>query len=310
MTDKTTDAILLDNTDAASARPLPPAIRTARADVLAAARDLLAIPEASLTRTWTWIGGSEEEVRYGAYRAAEALESAEIEARTLASAGLTTERATALIIGPATAARWDLLGLLLPLEDALLDADPGGGEWTIRLTMGHTIAGQRGYAWANAWIAAHGPDPEDATRQIWAPDSTWDDLPDEATTEAEGAIDDLRARFDAIVDLSGERLAGLPDDKLTVPTRWSGFRVPLGFRFGRWASHIREHTIQVEKTLTMLGHATDERAHLVRNLLSAYGRAESVVFGRADVDAAAERIVAGAAEARQAIASARDAAGA
>ena len=74
MTDKPLDAILLDNTDASIARPLPPAIGTARADVLAAARDLLSIPEAALPRPWAWIGGSEDEVRYGAYRAAEALE--------------------------------------------------------------------------------------------------------------------------------------------------------------------------------------------------------------------------------------------
>ena len=35
-------------------------------------------------------------------------------------------------------------------------------------------------------------------------------LPDEATTEAAGSLDDLRARLDAILDLSVERLAGDP----------------------------------------------------------------------------------------------------
>ena len=310
MTDRRVDAPLLDRTDPAFARPLLPAIVAARTDVIAAARDLLAIPEEALSRPWSWIGGSEEDVRYGAYRAAESLEEAEIEAREMTSAADATERQTARIVAPSTTARWELHGLLLPLDGQLLDADPGGGEWTLRLTLGHVIAGQRGYAWGNAYVLDHGFHPDDPTRQVRAPESFWDDLPDEATTEAAGSIDDLRARLDAILDLSVERLAAMPDDRLAIPTRWSGFPVSLGFRFGRWGSHIREHSIQVVKTLAMVGYAPDEPALLARNLLSAYGRAESVVFGREAVDDAVDRIAQAAAEARQAVTSAREAAAA
>jgi hypothetical protein len=307
----TTDMLntpLLENTDPSLARPVPEALVGARADVIAAALDLLAIPESALTRVWTWIGGSAEEVRYGGYRAAEALEQAEIEARMLTVGSDALAGQTARIVGPATAARWDLHGLLLPLDEAVLDADPGGGEWSLRLVLGHTINSQRGYAWANAWIQAHGPDAADPSRRIRVPDSVWEALPDEATTEAEGTVDDLRTRLDDVLDLGTERLAGVAEDRLAIPAIWSGFPVTLGFRFGRWASHIREHSIQVQKTFALIGYAPDERAFLVRNMLSAYGRAESVVFGRAAVDDAVERVVKGAAEARQAIESARKAA--
>jgi hypothetical protein len=44
-------------------------------------------------------------------------------------------------------------------------------------------------------------------------------------------------------------------------------------------------------------------------MLSAYGRAEAVVFGRQGVDDAVDRVVHGAEEARQAVHSAREAAG-
>ncbi|MEO6208045.1 MAG: DinB family protein [Candidatus Limnocylindrales bacterium] len=305
MANETIDALLLELTDPSLARPLPPAIATARTDIFAAARDLLAIPEAALELPWTWIAGGESEVRYGAYRAVEALEQAEIQARTLATPADAHERRAAGIVGPSTAARWDLHGLLLPLADELLDADPGGAEWSIRLVMGHLIAGQRGYAWTAAWVQAHGPDPDDPGRQVLVPESFWDSMPDEATTEAAGTVDDLRARLDAITDLAAERLAGLPDDRLEIPTRWSGFPVPLSFRFGRWSSHIREHTIQVEKTLALLGHVPGEPERLVRLVLAAYGRAESVVFGRVGVDHAVDRVVIGAAEARAAVSKAR-----
>lgn len=309
MTDESHDAPLF-TTNSSLARPLPAALLGARADVIAAARDLLAIPEASLTLPWTWIPGSAEEVRYAAYRAGEALEQAEIEARTLASSSDASEPRAARIVGPATAARWDLHGLLLPLANSLLDADPGGGEWSLRLVLAHTIASQRGYAWSAAWVQAHGPDATDPGAPVRVPESFWETLPDEATTEAAGTIDDLRARLDAIVDLGAERLSGTPDDLLAIPTRWSGFPVTVGFRYARWSSHIREHSIQVEKTLAMLGHTPAEPARLVRLVLAAYGRAEAAVFGRQAGDGAVPRVVQGAAEARQVIHSAREAAGA
>lgn len=309
MTNETLDAPLLDRTDASLARPLPPALAGARDDVITAAYDLIAIPEDAITRPWAWIGGSEEEVRYGAYRAAEALEQAEVEARAAASATDAGERRAARLIGPSTAARWDLHGLLLPVDGRLLDADPGGAEWSIRLVLGHVISGQRAYAWGTAWWLEHGYEATDLDRPRSIPDSLWVTLPDEATTEAAGSVDDLRLRFDGLLDLGMERFAGLPDDRIDLGSAWSGFPVTIGFRFGRWSSHIREHSIQIEKTFALLGHVPSEPARLVRNMLSAYGRAESVVFGRQGVDAAIDRIVRGAAEARQAVRSARQAAG-
>jgi hypothetical protein len=76
----------------------------------------------------------------------------------------------------------------------------------------------------------------------------------------------------------------------------------------RWSSHLREHTIQVEKTLAMLGRAPTEPERLIRLTLAAYGRAEAVVFGQPDADAAAGIIRAAVAEARDTIADARRAA--
>ena len=301
----TIDAPFLELTADLPTRPLPGALASAREDALAAARDLLAIPEAALPRPWAWKGGSEEEVRYGAYRAAELMEAAELEARRLMAPLEATERRAARLIGPTTAARWDLHGVLLPLEEAMLDADPGGGEWTIRLTLGHIISGQRGYGWGSAWWQAQSYAPDDPALPARAPDSLRELLPDEATTEAAGTIDDLRARLDAVTDLTSERLAGMPDDRVDLGSRWAGFAVTLGFRFGRWSSHIREHVIQVEKTFAMLGHEPNEPARLARNLLAAYGRAELTVFVREGAEAAAERIARAAVEARDTTAAAR-----
>jgi hypothetical protein len=66
-----------------------------------------------------------------------------------------------------------------------------------------------------------------------------------------------------------------------VPARWSGTAVTVGFRLNRWASHLREHTIQVEKTLVMLDDQPREVERLVRIIMAAYGRLEATGYGRA-----------------------------
>ena len=302
------DEPLLRHTDQAWSRPLPEAIHDARADLARIVDDILAIPESALVKPWGWIGGGEEEVRYGLYRVQELFERAQVEAARSRPSGA-SDGIAAAIVAPATATRWDLQGLLAPLTDDEIDADPGGGEWTIRLTLGHTINSQRAYAWGTAWWQEQAFALDDPRLPEGAGDAFWAELPDETTTEAAGTLDDIRARLDAIVDLSAERMAGLPDERLDLGCRWSGFAVPVSHRLARWSSHMREHTIQVEKTLAMLGRGPTEPERLVRLDLAAYGRAEATVYGQADPEAAAAILRAAVAEARETIADARRAAG-
>jgi hypothetical protein len=295
-----------------------PSIGAARQAFNAAIAEMLAVPDAELEAPWRWRPDDQidADVRYGLYRIPEALEEAvaAIARGRAGPEGVAEPMAPAVPpLAAATVARWALHGVLAPLTPAELDADPGGGEWSIRLVLGHTIASQRAYGWGTAWWLANPHDASDPGLPERVPEEVWSAMPDEATTEAEGSLADLRSRLDAVLELATERLAGCPDERLGQGARWSGFPVTIAFRLGRWSSHIREHTIQVEKTLVMLGRAPTEPERLARNLLAAYGRAESTVFGRAAhpevVAAAADRVAAGAGEAREAIASAGAVAG-
>jgi hypothetical protein len=308
MSISTADAPLLRHTSPELARTLPDAIREARADLPAIVADILAIPESALERDWAWIGGGEGDVRYGIYRVHELFERAEVEASPRLRTSDRDGGVAAAIIGPATAARWDLHGLLAPLTDVEIDADPGGGEWSIRLTLGHAVNAQRAYGWSTAWWQERGFALDDPDLPPSVGDEFFADLPDEETTEAAGSLDDIRSRLDEILDLSAERLAGTPDDRLGYGARWSGFPVSVSFRLGRWSSHIREHTIQIEKTLVTLGRVPTEPERLARLTLAAYGRAEAVVFGQPDADTAAGIIRAAVGEACDTIADARRAA--
>jgi hypothetical protein len=257
---------------------LDAAIVGARAAIARATDHLTSIPASALEREWGWIGGGgESDVRSGFYIAMQRLE--EGRGNVLAAfADAPPASAGAPARGPlaaATEARWDLHGVLASLDDAVLDTDPGGEEWTVRETLGHIVETQRAYPWFTAWWLARRDAPDYPPR---VDESHGRDLPSEEA-EGSGSLAAIRARLDALTDLGTELWRGASEADLAVRARWSGFPVEARFRLGRWAPHIEEHTVQVEKTLEMIGRPLSEVDRLVRLVLRAYGRLESSVWG-------------------------------
>ena len=259
--------------------PVPPialhaAVPAARARVVAAAHDLLAVPDAALERAWPW-RDAEADLRYGFYHAFEVLEAATGAVRRALDEAGTRPAPGARRAAAATAARWDLHGRLVTLGEAVLDAPPGGEEWTVRQTLAHVVHAQRAYGRFTAWwlLQRDAATPPDAV-----PEALFKAMPEEAV-EGQGTLDEICARLDGLLDAGMAHLGGLDDEALAVPARWSGIRVDVGFRLGRWSSHIREHTIQVDKTLAMIGWSPREVDRLVGLVVGAYGRLEEQVFG-------------------------------
>jgi len=254
---------------------LLPEAAAARAAIEAAGRALLAVPDgARLEAVWPWPGStSEVEVRYGFYRIFELLEAARAAAVSALVRSAALPAPGGRLGSAATVARWSLHGLLLPLTDAELDADPGNREWTVRQTLGHMLQSQQFYGSFTAWWLTQAPTPA----AIPPVDLTYA-VPSEDELSA-GSMSEVRARLDSLLDLAMARLGGLDETQVAVPARWSGGEVTVGFRIVRWASHIREHTIQVEKTYVMLDRPMTEVERLVRLIFEAYGRLEETVFG-------------------------------
>jgi DinB superfamily len=289
---------LVDYTSDIPERPIPAALLAARRDVMAAVRDLATLTDADMETFWAWKGdgGGDNELRYGFYRIYEDLERAGIDAAKALRVSGTGRGRAAELIAPATAARWDLQGILIQLPDDLWDKDPGDEQWTIRQTLGHTIGAQRGYAAVTAWWQSQAL-PADSNLPTARPSHVYDVLPED-DEEAVGTPAEVRARLDEVTDAAAERLAGLPPERLAYGTRWMDFAVDIGFRIGRWSSHFREHTIQVEKTLVTLGHTPTEVDRLIRLILAQWGRAEAVVYGSADVGEALDILAAAASQGR------------
>jgi hypothetical protein len=274
VTAATLDAFVLEHAPGPLAS-LHPSILEARKQVNAALTDLAGIPVAALGALWDW-DGNRADVRYGFYRLLELLEGSAAEVARAVGGKPSTEARDA--VGAATAARWDLHGVLASLDEADLDADPGGGEWTVRRTLAHMNSSQRGYAWGSAWwLSARDKPREPGPQRV--PLGIFDAAPEEET-EADGSVANIRAHLDDLVDSTSARYATLTADELAVKGGWSGFAVDLAFRQWRWSSHIQEHTVQVEKTLDLLERPPSEVARLIRLIARAYGRLEAIVYFR------------------------------
>lgn len=263
---------------------LDPALLRARSAFNTALASLAALTDEQVTYQWMW-GEHEADIRYAFYLGCwEVLARATSETTRLLAPTPSSEPIDA--VAATTAARWQLHGVLATLTDADLDADPGNGEWTIRRTLQHTLNSQRGYAWGSAyWLSVRDqPRPSGPQR---APEGVFADSPEEED-EALGDLASIRRELDDIVDVTASRYATLTEDEMAVKAGWAGLPVTIGFRQWRWSSHIVEHTIQVEKTIDMLGLRRSEVAWLVRSMAAEYGRLEAAAFGRADAAAAAD----------------------
>jgi len=256
----------------APAEPVPvdPTLLQARAQIVAALRRLAAVPDSALDKPWPW-RGDDADVRYGFFRCYEELEDLRARVETGDGSGQAPARP---IVAAASSARWDLRGLLMSVADEDLDRDPGNGEWTVRQTLAHIVSGQRAYSWFTAWWLAG---RHDADFPAAVPDEVGAELPEEST-EATGDTAEIADRLDGVLDMGAGVFVGVDDSALAARARWSGYPVDVRFRLNRWASHLREHTVQVDKTLAFLGRQPTESGRLVRLIASTYGRAEEPLY--------------------------------
>ena len=253
---------------------------TARSHIERGLADLLAVPDTALERPWPWPDHGEADVRYGFFRI---LEDVEATAAAIDASRGARPRAEA-IVAPVTVARWDLIGALLPLTGEELDTDPGRSEWTIRETVAHIISVQHAYAVYTGWWrdqAIRTPDALPAAAPDGLEDPTWDEA-----TAADGTPDHIRRRLHQVVDEAAASLVDLRPEEMDIGARWSGLPVTVGFRQGRWSSHMAEHTVQVDKTLVWLGRQPSEVERLVRIVSGAWGRLEAAIWpGQAPAEA-------------------------
>jgi hypothetical protein len=123
------------------------------------------------------------------------------------------------------------------------------------------------------------------------PDETWEEILGQDIASVEAALDEPLASILAYYAALHERvlgdLADVRTDELAAPSLyWEGYQLSLRFRLHRFDSHLRQHTVQVDKTLEAIGCSPGETKRLLRLIYAALAEVEGFAIGAWDVGAA------------------------
>lgn len=188
------------------------------------------------------------------------------------------------ILGLAQVAYGDLRGLLAGMDAASLDRAPAEGEWSARKTLEHTIGVERSYR-ANTRHATVRAENEPLTLPAdRRPKPDPADIAGDGSAIA-GRLGIRRAETDA-------DLGTVTEAEMTRPSHWGaldeGMDVDVRFRLHRFASHLVEHTIQVERALDAAAGPFGDARRTVRRISVARAMHERITpaaeLARLDAD--------------------------
>jgi DinB family protein len=234
-------------------------------------RRVLALTDEQLDGDFWWKRGEQQDDftrRHGLYMLSELILAEADRLTPMESEG------TALAAHVVEAA-WDLRAVLLSLGAAEVEREPKAGEWSIAQAMDHMLGSQEFWnILFDLWLEQarrgeklafrHGGEEIKARR-----------------AGGVGLITDPRALIDELTELvergghnvvEVEALGLLHDPEV-------GFNrgpnpVPLAYYPRRWAAHLREHTVQVDKSLVWLGLEPAEQQRIARVTAGALGELE------------------------------------
>ena len=263
-----------------------------------------ALSDADLDRDYTWRYHNEG-LRFaliGTYH-----ELRDLAATTAAERAVLFRRPTIAqrVLAQYHAAYRDLQATLIGADDALATRAPAPGEWPLWLTLWHMIETEQSFfprcRYAVDQMHA-GVDP-----QVMSNDERWALLAEEPATDPARLLQIIYG--DAIRTLEQEQQAAMPDaphagfaallsyyngvhdtivhdlatltdaETLALSLWWEDAPLPVRYRLHRFDAHLRQHTIQIEKTLTALDAAPSETKRLLRLIYAALAEAEGAALG-------------------------------
>lgn len=237
--------------------------------------------DSDLDRPWAWKGYNEGArfIFFRVYEEIRALQARLAAQRRAAGPALTAAQD---LLANHHQAYWALQAVLLPGSPRLLDLQPSAGEWTPRQTLRHLINAEFSFfeaIRANLQIHHHGQDPSLNQVQEILETSRAQVEPQHQQAFAL-SLDSILALYSDIHYHGIESLAGLSDAQLALPTfDWEEEAFPLEFRLVRLDAHLRQHTIQLQKTLTAHNARPTEAQRLLAHIFSAVAGLESTLLG-------------------------------
>ncbi len=238
--------------------------------------------DAALEKHWEW-GEYSEGVRFAFFVTYQELR--ELAAQTAVQRAIHGPTITAAqrILAQHHAAYRDLRGILVGVSEDELDLVPAEKEWPLRDVLGHIIDAEQGFFTLIRYALDRHRSGDELPLEM--PSEEEDEIEDEDDSNQEN-LEQILTNYEGLHSQILYELASISEDELRAPSLfWEGYPMEIRFRLHRFDAHLRQHTIQVEKTLAGIGHQPHEAERLVRMIYWSLGEAEGAVIGAPETNA-------------------------
>jgi len=237
--------------------------------------------EGDLEKPWAW-QDYDDGVRHAFFRTYEELrELAAVLGTSRAQSGTPPSTAQRILAQYHGGFR-DLQAILIGLSDQEAEIEPEEGVWPVREVVTHTVRAER------IFLAI----TQDALERVRSQDGRPLEMSDEAydlfirgdrlegLLESGAPLTQLMAYYSELHERVLAALVDIREEELQIPcVYWESKPMPVQFRLLRFDSHLRQHTIQVEKTLEAIHHGPNEARRLIRIVYAALAELESTQLG-------------------------------
>lgn len=244
-----------------------------------------ALSDEDLDREWSW-RAYHEGVRFAFFRVYEelrALAATMITERTTRGKPITTAQHA---LAQYHAAYRDLQAVLTGVPDSLIDISPAKGEWPPRIILGHVISAEREF-FARIWYAVdrfrEGEDQPAAMTEAQVAEFVGG-YKEFETTMNRLSLPGIMAYYDSLHKRVLRELNNIRGLELeAISLWWEELPITVEFRLHRLDSHLRQHTIQLEKTLLAISEPPSEARRLLRLVYSALADVDATIIGAWDL---------------------------
>jgi hypothetical protein len=238
------------------------------------------LPDPELETEWTW-GEYEEGVRFAFFRIYEELRTLAAELQNWRAASNQPQTTAQHILAQYHAAYRDLQVILLGVDETVVQQSPVDDEWPLWRVLLHIIGADAGF-FAVILDAIERERKQDG-RPMKMTDEAWEAF--WGSEPFEGIIDrqsytELLDYYENLHQRIIHEFQDISDPELNIPVvYWEKEPMTLQFRLHRFDSHLRQHTVQAEKTSVAIGFHPNESQRLLRLIYVALAEVEGVLIG-------------------------------
>lgn len=246
------------------------------------------LSDAGLEQPWAWRSYDEEGVRFAFFRVFEELRTLTVQVQQARQATGRASSSAQRILALYHIAYRDLYAAMRGVDATILDSPAAEGEWPVRQALGHIAGADAGFftVLVNALNQLRAGVSAPAKMDL----ETYEAILGMKATDEDAALEGPLAGIVAFHEMIHRRilaeLADIGEEELELPSvYWESGPLSVRFRLHRFESHMRQHTVQIDKTLVALGHGPSEARRLLRMIYGALAGAEGALIGAEDVGA-------------------------